>query len=1156
VGTAQVFDALMQAREDMPPPGVGAMWITNFAKRLLESSKVDVAIKEAQSALERGRFPIIFIETKAERILDIPDLIEKERKYNIIAAQAKARKEKPPPRKEFGLPPKGIVPILAKVMETTGEKIIHIQPAEERIQDAFGADDVAIYTGSVSGTKAQENLAKWREQGQPRVMVATMAKGGTGLSLHDKVGDHQTTQININLPWNATGVVQVTQRSARYGMQGKAEIMWLFAENVAMDRWLAKRVGARMQDMGAIVHGEVLEGSKEIEDWNFDDQIVSEDGGGELASYDDESGELGSYRDIKDDEGDTDQDTDDTADDENEGQGDDPDKEEQEDDEEGDEDEPPPPAPKTYYDKPPSGPAAHPETGEPLHGLGLTELVELSKELLGLPKVVARFRKLGQLGVFRYAGAKAGIKIHADLFKEGRERELAQVLAHEIGHLADWLPEKDLRRGNLLGHLFSLHKFLAHTFIKPNGDIVEMNDIKPELTRVTDLWRPYNKELADAKFKAYRNSSVELIADSLSALLTDPEFLQRNAPNFYREFIEALDRKPEVKKAYEAMQAVMQLTPEQRAERRVERDIERRKAGSARAVAWEKEKIQKLKDARWKNWMLRLKSEYLDKHAPVIDRVKALAARGIEMAEHLNPRYLLQERNYVGGKVRGWVSRNVRPLVERLEAHGIDWNDFGGFLEYDRSIKGDYMEKAAGGGRTPATATADYEALASKYTPEQMKVVEDSMERFRVSVAEVVKDAYKAGLYTPELYTQFKNNPAYATFRGIDFIEKNVTAYVHHAKGSFQDVTNAADSTILKMMVTIRETQNQLAKRSTFDMLQEHFPEDIEKARRTGPKSSDFARPENADLKEVGYFDHGVWQRMYVDPLIANSLNNESVGHNWVVMQAINYVNSKVFRPLFVGYNPGFMSFNVVRDFLRTWKNYNDDGKQLSLAGAVKRYRQSHAIAKVRAFGVPKNATAKENAAWSDLTAAEEHFIFGLSFASGHEREVQETEIKDIMARVGVIDAEGPPRTGWRKSVGPILDFLNWMEKVGNYVETLPKAAAMYEMLGDDKRISDLTPRKDRHARHPRRWHAQTHHERAVPVLQHHHAGLESRPERRSSRHREPAPREVGRQRRSEDTVWLGLEDGRAQCCTEDADDDGGGGADGRRAEEAVRTRQ
>jgi hypothetical protein len=255
--------------------GFSKAWIKNFQKRILEASKIDIAINEASNALKAGRWPIVFVETKAERKIDIPDLLEREGEWQREVDLARRMGERPPARSAFGLPPMGITDVLASFMEETGISVIEIPSAEDAVRAKFGDDDVAIFTGSVTPAKAQKNLDRWRGN-KPMVLVATMAKGGTGLSLHDKTGNHPTTQINVNLPWTATQVEQVSLRSARYGLKGTAQMQWLFADNIPFDRQLAQRVGSRMADMGAIVHGELPTTAASIQNWNFEDDSFSE----------------------------------------------------------------------------------------------------------------------------------------------------------------------------------------------------------------------------------------------------------------------------------------------------------------------------------------------------------------------------------------------------------------------------------------------------------------------------------------------------------------------------------------------------------------------------------------------------------------------------------------------------------------------------------------------------------------------------------------------------------------------------------------------------------------------------------------------------------------------------------------------------------------
>src|SRR5690554_1528013 len=68
-----------------------------------------------------------------------------------------------------------------------------------------------------------------------------------------------------------------------------------------------------------------------------------------------------------------------------------------------------------------------------------------------------------------------------------------QTLAHEIGHVIDWLPDKDIKRGNILGRLASLKKYVKHTLEDPNLGKLERNKIMDELKTLTRLWRPDRK---------------------------------------------------------------------------------------------------------------------------------------------------------------------------------------------------------------------------------------------------------------------------------------------------------------------------------------------------------------------------------------------------------------------------------------------------------------------------------------------------------------------------------------------------------------------------------------------------------------------------------------------------------------------------------------
>ena len=93
--------------------------------------------------------------------------------------------------------------------------------------------------------------------------------------------------------------------------------------------------------------------------------------------------------------------------------------------------------------------------------LEMPEIVEIAREMGEgkLPQVMQKLRNSRALGLFR---TKSGdINLKADIFKTPGLAE--RVLAHEIGHLADWLPDRTMARGNILGRLASLKKYMKST---------------------------------------------------------------------------------------------------------------------------------------------------------------------------------------------------------------------------------------------------------------------------------------------------------------------------------------------------------------------------------------------------------------------------------------------------------------------------------------------------------------------------------------------------------------------------------------------------------------------------------------------------------------------------------------------------------------------
>lgn len=254
----------------------------NTLKRILEAAKVQAGIERARELIAEGKQVVIFTETKADRSIGkfrkTGDAKGKEYTYpemqriwedyqdDLRAWWAEGRGRGKRPKAPFS----EAIMLIAEAMHDAG--IDYTLPGvSDALREAF--PDAALYTGEVTDAQAKKNLKAWKD-GKVKVLIATMAKGGTGLSLHDTTGTKpDRVQVGINLPWTATQIDQTSGRLARYGIHPDhpVGIEWLFADNIDFERTLARKVGGRMQDMGALVRGLEIEAADALQDFDFED---------------------------------------------------------------------------------------------------------------------------------------------------------------------------------------------------------------------------------------------------------------------------------------------------------------------------------------------------------------------------------------------------------------------------------------------------------------------------------------------------------------------------------------------------------------------------------------------------------------------------------------------------------------------------------------------------------------------------------------------------------------------------------------------------------------------------------------------------------------------------------------------------------------------
>jgi hypothetical protein len=596
----------------------------------------------------------------------------------------------------------------------------------------------------------------------------------------------------------------------------------------------------------------------------------------------------------------------------------------------------------------------------------MPELVRLARELTGAaPKIREKMRD--KLGYFK--PAEGQIYLRADQFKQGNEAQLSKLLAHEIGHLVDWLPDKTMKRGNLLGRIFSLRKFMSSTFNKGTGENIDLsklrNDalkqilaekgikygdyittksireslkediknrynelvdetgaikdstIKAELSRVSEYWRPYDKVNSSPTYLKYRNKPNELYADAISMLFNSPGMLEEMAPNFYREFFGALDLKPEVKASYFELQELLNGTSEQLFSARKE-DI---RTGFAKAEAIQADFVNK-KDLNKKALWERLRQQLDDVYYPILKKQREAEAKGVVFSDENSPKYLLQEQSYIDNENFLLVEDIDRNVVKPIEDAGMIIDDLGEYLLLNR-IQNDRADIANPFGFNKENAGKQLEFLRQNVGEQNFELLKEKAQYFHDLVFKSVEEAVAVGSYNKELFeTKIKpNKDTYASFQVVDYMQDYIPATVKGQVGTLKEVANPFISTILKTVALNRLNAYQRAKNGTIKLLTENFPEDISKTKRitTDGRLSVFKPARGKGSIEV--LVDGKMDSYDVDPYIAESFTYDPIGNTNILVSLLDKFNNKLFKPVVTTYNLGFAAaFNPIRDFKRNYK--------------------------------------------------------------------------------------------------------------------------------------------------------------------------------------------------------------------------------------------
>jgi hypothetical protein len=357
----------------------------------------------------------------------------------------------------------------------------------------------------------------------------------------------------------------------------------------------------------------------------------------------------------------------------------------------------------------------------------MPELVEMVRSLTGNDPKLKRMPKA--LGTFNPGSGI--ITLRPDLFQN--ESSAMMTFAHEIGHLVSWMDERNIKLGNLGGHIMNVGNYLKSTFpITPGAgpalttadrrklqaqakaenpsdpdarttryrELVQQTmdtrnlgavsekqggyspNIREELINLSEWWKPFSYDDAKDSYVDYRHSAEELYADAISVLFNSPADLEARAPVFYKAFWNYADARPQVKASIFEIQNRILMGRDAVLDKRLARDLESFKAGAEVFVG--KQAAAAERRASLTGWWENLKDQYWNRYQPLIESAaKARAAGTITKAEEDGIRWLTEEHPLADSKLQLKLA-DIGRLYQSLDAAGVPRDYFGVWLKHHR----------------------------------------------------------------------------------------------------------------------------------------------------------------------------------------------------------------------------------------------------------------------------------------------------------------------------------------------------------------------------------------------------------------------------------------------------------------------------------------
>ena len=705
--------------------------------------------------------------------------------------------------------------------------------------------------------------------------------------------------------------------------------------------------------------------------------------------------------------------------------------------------------------------------------MDLPEIVKLAKDLMGgeYPQIREKLRAMkgAALGVF-WPKEEGKIALKAEIFKDIDQARW--TLSHEIGHLVDYLPEGSMERGNILGRIATLKKYmkemieeappsLEHWLLKEEGQkewkkirakirkearhdakeegidpkedkdmfndfvkgryaelkaewisehqFISKQEIMNELKNLTQAIKPFDP-IKDDAFTKYRYSSKELYADALSALVNNPFLMKENSPLFYDSFFNYLERKPEVKKLYEEIQ-----------------DSIKSGANFPERVKDLRESLRK-GDEEWFKSVRKQPNIVEDLKAGIIDKDHYLLKKIRPIEKNLspgeNPRYLLEDMRYFVDEPDAYMMDIYHQVKKPIEKAGASWEDFREWAFHQRIIN-ERGEIANPMGWYPERSKQRIAEMQSTM-PLQIQSIEKAHEAFwKLRQEFFINRAKGLNVFDKELMDKVSDNEFYATFDLQkyfgDAYGQNTGAKIYKQIGTFQEIGDPIAATIMKDISLMRSMSRIRAVRGVIDVFKKEFPTEIKDAdTEWAGKGRRILEPKEPDQYLIVDMVEGKAKGYYVPEYIGNSFERNPLESS--IIARVLRKTAQPFRTVFTEVNYGFWLFNIIRDYYRLAKNV----PTAKMTTIFPDYLRGIKPAFRSAFKIPDDVIKEMNM---------NHELVSMQDRQGMKPE--DMQIERLLKSYHIVPDD------WKnKALKPFGQFFNFFTNVGRAVERIPKVAA------------------------------------------------------------------------------------------------------------------